>query len=175
MSLWLRTFLGLLALPFNVLIVIPVILIWLSAESVWGAYPRETLSWPVWLGGLLCISGLVMMAWTVSDFIRHGEGTPAPWDPPKKLVIQGLYRFVRNPMLSGVMTVLFSETLIAHSWALAVWLGIFVLANAVYIPLVEEPALERRFGDDYRLYKANVPRWIPRLTPWSLPGSLPPE
>ena len=169
MSLRLRLVLGLLALPFNAIIVIPAILVWAAAGSEWGAQPRTALEWPVWLGGLFVIAGLTLMVWTVTDFFRTGEGTPAPWDPPKNLVVKGPYCHVRNPMISGVIMILFAESLILHSWALTAWLGLFVLINGIYIPLKEEPDLEKRFGDDYRLYKQNVPRWVPRPTAWKLP------
>ncbi len=98
-----------------------------------------------------------------------GEGTPAPWDPPRRLVVRGVYRRVRNPMISGVIFTLCGEALIFQSLPLAIWAALFVLANMVYIPNFEEPGLEKRVGEDYRVYKANVPRWIPRLTPWQ-PG-----
>ncbi len=66
----------------------------------------------------------------------------------------------------GVFTVIFGEALLFSSWALTAW-GVFaVVAHMFYFPFSEEPGLERRFGDDYRRYKANVPRWLPRLTPW---------
>ena len=179
MPLYIRLFLGLLALPINVLIIIPAILIWFSADSAWGAFPRSNFSWPLWLGGLFSAGGLALMVWTVTDFFKSGEGTPAPWDPPQKLVVNGPYRYVRNPMISGAIMVLFAETLIIHSWALAAWLVFFIFANMIYLPFKEEPGLEKRFGDDYHFYKENVPRWIPRLTPWSLsesqPTSSPPE
>jgi len=169
MPLFLRALLSILILPVNVMVVIPVFLIWVSGNSAWGGNPRETIDGIAWLSFAACVGGFVLMAWTVTDFLTTGDGTLAPWDPPKKLVIKGPYQFVRNPMISGVILVLFAETLILHAWIMAAWLAFFILANAIYLPWIEEPELERRFGDDYRLYKENVPRWIPRFTPWSLP------
>ena len=99
-------------------------------------------------------------------FATHGHGTPAPWDPPRRLVVLGPYRHVRNPMISGVVLFLIAEALVSRAPALAGWAAVFALANAVYFPLVEEPALVRRHGEAYRRYKRYVPRWIPRLTPW---------
>ena len=90
----------------------------------------------------------------------------APWDPPARLVITGLYRHVRNPMIMGVFCVLLAEVLAFQSTALAAWTAFAVALNLFYIPLSEEPALEHRFGDRYREYKRNVPRWIPRRAPW---------
>jgi protein-S-isoprenylcysteine O-methyltransferase Ste14 len=94
----------------------------------------------------------------------------APWDPPRRLVVRGPYRYVRNPMISGVVLVLFGEALVLlsrpHLWWALVFLGI----NAVYIPLVEEPMLADRFGGDYQEYRRNVPRLLPRLRPWTPEG-----
>jgi protein-S-isoprenylcysteine O-methyltransferase Ste14 len=109
------------------------------------------------------------MTWTIRRFARDGEGTLAPWDPTQRLVVEGVYRHVRNPMITGVVTNLVGEALLFGSSALAVWALLFALANAIYIPLAEEPGLERRFGADYRRYKAGVPRWIPRVRPWTDP------
>ena len=110
-----------------------------------------------------------MALWTVRLFAGPGQGTPAPWDPPRRLVVDGPYRYVRNPMITSILSMLAAEALLLDTFAIAIWLVIFFVANGIYFPLSEEKGLERRFGDDYRQYKANVPRWIPRLTPWSLP------
>lgn len=101
--------------------------------------------------------------------MKFGNGTPAPWDPPKKLVVRGPYRHVRNPMISGVVLLLLAESLWLQSWPIALWMMIFVIVNMIYFPLFEEKGLEERFGNDYRRYKAHVPRWVPRLRPWE-PG-----
>jgi protein-S-isoprenylcysteine O-methyltransferase Ste14 len=98
--------------------------------------------------------------------MKFGKGTPAPWDPPKSLVIQGPYRYVRNPMITGVLFMLLAEAIFFKSLPIAVWMIVFFLGNAVYFPLVEERGLEQRFGDDYWKYKTHVPRWIPRLRAW---------
>jgi protein-S-isoprenylcysteine O-methyltransferase Ste14 len=107
-----------------------------------------------------------LSSWSVALFLKTGEGTPAPWEPPKKLVIRGPYRYVRNPMITGVLLMLSAEAMLFHSWSIAIWMMIFFVGNTVYFSLNEEKGLERRFGDDYRVYKAHVPRWIPRLRPW---------
>ena len=104
--------------------------------------------------------------WTVRLFVRQGEGTPAPWDPPQKLVVAGPYRHVRNPMITSVLLMLGGEALVFQSSAIAAWLIVFFVVNGVYFPMSEEKGLEARFGDDYRRYKQNVPRWLPRPTPW---------
>ena len=110
--------------------------------------------------------GLVLMVATISLFMTVGKGTLAPWNPPQRLVVRGVYCHVRNLMISGVLLVVLGEAVLAASLPL---LGLFALAlivNVVYIPLSEEPGLAKRFGDDYRTYKQNVPRWVPRLRPW---------
>ena len=125
-------------------------------------------SWPlIVLGGLLIALGLGLIVQTVALFATVGQGTLAPWDPTARLVVRGPYRRVRNPMISGVLCVLLGETLLFGSPALLAWFAIVFAVNAVYFPLVEEPGLRRRFGADYEAYRAAVPRWVPRLRPWS--------
>ena len=80
--------------------------------------------------------------------------------------MQGVYRHVRNPMISGVVLVLLGESLLPASLPLFWWFLVFAIVNATYIPLSEEPGLVKRFGEDYRCYKQSVPRWVPRWTPW---------
>ncbi|GDY30584.1 methyltransferase family protein [Gandjariella thermophila] len=118
------------------------------------------------VGGLAALAGLALVVRTVRLFATEGSGTLAPWDPPRRMVVRGPYRYVRNPMISGVMAILLGETLALGSPALAVWFAAFVAVNAAYIPLMEEPGLTRRFGADYVAYRRAVPRWLPRLHPW---------
>jgi protein-S-isoprenylcysteine O-methyltransferase Ste14 len=106
------------------------------------------------------------VAWTVSLLERIGKGTLAPWDPTSRLVVSGPYRYVRNPMISGVLAVILGEAALFGSLPLLVWFGVVFAVNAVYFPLVEEPGLRRRFGEEYDAYRANVPRWLPRLRAW---------
>ena len=80
--------------------------------------------------------------------------------------MRGVYRHVRNPMITGVFCILLGEAIFFGSWRLLGLFGFGLIVNLIYIPLSEEPGLAKRFGDDYLLYKRNVPRWIPRLTPW---------
>jgi protein-S-isoprenylcysteine O-methyltransferase Ste14 len=117
-------------------------------------------------GALLVAAGAALWAWTVRLFATVGEGTLAPWDPTQRLVAVGPYRYVRNPMISGVFTVLAGEALALGSESLAIWAGAFLAVNHLYFVLSEEPGLERRFGEAYREYRRAVPRWIPRRTPW---------
>ena len=117
-------------------------------------------------GLLLIIAGLTLMILTISSFIKIGKGTLAPWSPAKKLVIRGLYAYVRNPMILGVLTVLAGESILFLSGNIFAWAVIFFLINNVYFSVFEEPGLEKRFGDEYKEYKKNVPRWIPKVKPY---------
>jgi protein-S-isoprenylcysteine O-methyltransferase Ste14 len=153
-------------LPGTALVYVPALLLWATGGLGAGAVLATPSRPGFWLAAALGAAGLVLAVWTVTLFARFGAGTPAPWDPPGKLVVRGPYRHVRNPMITGVLAMLAAEALVFRSWPLAAWLAVFFAANAIYFPLSEEPGLARRFGADYALYKANVPRWLPRLTPW---------
>jgi protein-S-isoprenylcysteine O-methyltransferase Ste14 len=117
-------------------------------------------------GAGVMLIGLLIMGHTITSFIRIGRGTLAPWSPTRKLVVEGLYAHVRNPMILGVLIVLLGEALAAASWRILAWALVFFLINTLYFVVSEEPGLERRFGEEYRRYKMNVPRWMPRLRPW---------
>jgi len=117
-------------------------------------------------GLILVIAGLSVMVTTISSFMRIGKGTLAPWSPTKKLVINGLYRYVRNPMILGVLTILLGESLCLWSKSILVWAGSFFIINTIYFIIYEEPGLEERFGEEYKEYKRHVSRWMPRLKPY---------
>ncbi len=160
-----RHLLSILLLPFMVTVVIPTLLLnaFASADSHWE---ENVLLWSL-LGGAGLLAGVTLFGWCVALFARIGQGTLAPWDPTTRMVAVGPYRHVRNPMITGVVLVLLSEACLRGSWILGVWAGGFILINHTYFLLSEEPGLEKRFGEAYRVYKANVPRWIPRIKPWS--------
>jgi protein-S-isoprenylcysteine O-methyltransferase Ste14 len=120
--------------------------------------------------GLLAL-GLVLFVASLRRFATEGEGTLAPWDPPSRLVVHGPYRYVRNPMISGVVLVLFGEAAVLLSRPHLSWALLFLGINAVYIPLMEEPLLAARFGDAYRTYCRHVPRLLPRWRPWDPEGA----
>jgi protein-S-isoprenylcysteine O-methyltransferase Ste14 len=142
-------------LPGTVTIVVPALLLWLGGADV---EPVTAV-----LGALLIAIGVALVVWTVTLVARVGRGTLAPWDPTSNLVVRGPYRYVRNPMITGVGTILAGEALFFRSWGIASALLVFALVNAIYFPLVEEPGLRRRFGAEYEEYCARVPRWLPRV------------
>ena len=107
--------------------------------------------------------GLVTMA--ILMWSRAGS----PGRPSLNLVVAGVYRHVRNPMISGVVLILLGEALALLSRGLLNWALGFLVVNLIYIPLLEEPMLVGRFGDEYRQYKQHVPRWVPRRTAWAPP------
>jgi protein-S-isoprenylcysteine O-methyltransferase Ste14 len=121
----------------------------------------------VLLGLALIAAGLALGVWTARLFAQTGKGTPAPWDPPRRLVVEGPYRYVRNPMISGVIAILLGESAVLGRPSMLIWLAAFVVINHIYFLLVEETGLIRCFGDEYREYKRHVPRWIPRRTPYT--------
>ena len=146
-------------LPFVVTVVAPGIVLWQSGGDL--------AAWPLaFLGVALAALGLVLVAWTVTLFARVGRGTLAPWDPTSRLVVVGPYRHVRNPMISGVLAILLGEAALFASVTLLLWFAAVFAVNAVYFPLVEEPGLRKRLGAEYDAYRANVPRWLPRVRPW---------
>jgi protein-S-isoprenylcysteine O-methyltransferase Ste14 len=116
------------------------------------------------LGLLLAVVGLGLLATCIWEFARHGRGTLAPVDPPRHLVVQGLYRFVRNPMYVSVTTILLGELLIARTEALALYCAGWLVAVNLFVIGYEEPALRRQFGESYERYLKTVGRWIPRLS-----------
>ena len=111
---------------------------------------------------VLALMGASMVVWVSVTFVTHGKGTPVPIEPPKNFVAAGLYRFVRNPMYFGALLTLFAEAALFRSAWILLYAGLLWLALHTFTVLLEEPQLERRFGDPYRAYKARTPRWIPR-------------
>jgi len=154
-------------LPGTVLVFIPAVILLTTRNSKFAPELVPSTQVWFWTALLAAIVGLALSAWTAALFMKFGGGTPAPWDPPIRLVVRGPYRHVRNPMITGVLLVLFAEAILLKSWLIAVWMMVFFIGNSIYFPLVEERGLEKRFGNQYRDYKDQVPRWIPRLSPWN--------
>ena len=115
-------------------------------------------------GWLLIVVGIALyFVCAFWGFAVRGKGTPLPLDPPKKLVVEGPYRIVRNPMYWGVGSVVLGEAVIFHSVALTELAGVFAAGVIVFVLLFEEPALRRKFGEEYEEYCRRVPRWLPSL------------
>lgn len=111
----------------------------------------------------LWIMGALIIVWCSVDMVQKGSGTPAHIDPPKKLIINGLYRYVRNPIYLGALLFQLGYVLWSCSSFMIVYFLFFVLAYQVLIVLIEEPILRHMFGERYQAYCRQVPRWIPKL------------
>ena len=156
---WIKT---IIILPFNVLVLIPAIVLYFTGYK----YVQPPSLLQTIFGAILLLIGLFLAGWTMRLFNDIGKGTAAPWNPPKHLVVEGPYCYVRNPMITSVLFMTAAEALILNSAAIFWLLVTFYAVNSIYFPLFEEKGLAARFGEEYLEYKANVPRWIPRLTKW---------
>jgi protein-S-isoprenylcysteine O-methyltransferase Ste14 len=145
-------------------IVVGLIPWWLTGWRV-----REPV--PYWapmrvLGVILLAAGLFALVQAFVRFVVEGLGTPAPIAAPERLVVGGLYRYVRNPMYVAVLTVIVGQALILGQLVLLPYAAAFWVITAAFVRWYEEPALTRRFGADYEAYRRAVPAWRPRLRPW---------
>ena len=143
-------------MPFSITVIIP----YFISSSGTGSLLEMII------GGLFGITGVFLLFYTIRLFGLIGKGTLAPWHPTQKLVVAGPYRYVRNPMISGVFFILVGEMIFFHSASIGYLAGIFFVINTAYFIAVEEPSLEQRFGNDYVEYKKHVRRWIPRVKPY---------
>jgi len=132
----------------------------LSAADSRGSIPLGDFRYA---GVAIMLIGAMIYFWCAWDFTFAGKGTPAPIDPPKELVVRGLYKYVRNPMYLGVLSIVFGEAIWFEAGRLFAYGGLVFLLFSAFVLLYEEPALRRKFGDSYRCYCKTVPRWIPRL------------
>ena len=114
------------------------------------------------LGLLVTAAGALLALWCVAAFVVVGKGTPAPFDPPRRLVVRGPYIFVRNPMYIGAGLALLGAALYHGSSGLAVYAVLFLAVMHVFVLLYEEPTLRRAFGTEYEVYCSRVARWWPR-------------
>ncbi len=133
---------------------------WEFRPALFGLDPTRIL------GGILIIVGVPGLVDSFSRFALEGLGTPAPIAPPQKLVVTGLYRYVRNPIYIAVVAVIFGQALLFGDWRL-IWYGALLwLVFHIAVVMYEEPTLKETFGTEYESFRTHVPRWIPRLTPW---------
>jgi protein-S-isoprenylcysteine O-methyltransferase Ste14 len=136
------------------------------------ARPWISPSIPSFVTGLvIAAAGFCLLVVNVVTLVRIGRGTIMPWDPTRRLVVSGLYRHVRNPMILSLLVLQAGWAVLFRSPGVALLAALFFVANTAYFILSEEPGLEKRFGAEYVEYRRSVPRWIPRLKPWQPPGA----
>ena len=117
------------------------------------------------VGIVLIVAGAPGLVDSFARFALQGLGTPAPIAPTENLAVTGLYRYVRNPMYVAVVVVILGQAVLFGDWRLIVYAMLVWLGFHAFVVGYEEPTLARRFGTRYDDFRANVPRWIPRLTP----------
>ena len=140
------------------------VLIYLPARILaWAGIARHAnFAWPQIAGLIVGTLGAALALWCVGAFAWIGKGTPAPFDPPRRLVIRGPYRFVRNPMYIGASLALAGAALFYMALPLFLFVCGFLLVTHLFVTIYEEPTLRRTFGDEYKAYCRRVRRWLPR-------------
>jgi protein-S-isoprenylcysteine O-methyltransferase Ste14 len=128
--------------------------------------PLLGLEWTRWVGAALVAAGLAVLLDSFARFALRGLGTPAPVAPPTRLVVTGLYRYVRNPMYVAILAAVLGQGLLFGSGMLPGYGLVLWLVFHLFVVTYEEPMLGRTFGAEYEEYVRSVPRWIPRLGPW---------
>src|ERR1043166_1648691 len=127
-----------------------------------GIVAPTTTAAPQVAGMMLVAIGTAIALWCVFTFVFIGKGTPAPFDPPRKLVVRGPYWFVRNPMYIGAGMTLAGAALYFESLSICIYTGLFFLVTHLFVVFYEEPTLRRTFGSDYESYFGRVSRWLPK-------------
>jgi protein-S-isoprenylcysteine O-methyltransferase Ste14 len=151
----LKSLLFLIVAPGMVAGYIPLVLLSSGPRIETGLFAYLAL--PLWLGGA------VILLWSFWNFVHEGDGTPAPADPPKELVVVGFYRYVRNPMYFGIFMMLGGYFLWFGYWSLLIYVVIVSVIIHLFVVLYEEPTLRKKFGASYDVYLECVSRWIPKL------------
>jgi len=151
-----RAVLSFIALPGLVAIVVPPLI---ASLDPWRLGPVRA-------GLVVMAAGAFILLWCVRDFFVAGRGTLAPWDPPKHLVVVGLYRYTRNPMYLGVLVLVLGWAMTLGSPAVGAYAIFLAAAFHLRVRIHEEPWLASRFGSEWQAYASSVRRWLPRLTPW---------
>lgn len=144
-----------------------------------GLIPWLLTGWPMEssplalriLGGCLIALGAAFLLHAFYRFVVEGLGTPAPVAPPERLVVGGIYRYVRNPMYLAVAATIVGQALILGRPVLLAYAALFVAVAAAFVRWYEEPTLRRRFGEQYEAYRSAVPGWWPRRHPWNADGT----
>lgn len=156
MWLLLKNLVFTLVAPGTAAVLVPYLVVSRSPTSDVGAW-----GWPQWAAVPVALAGVLVYGRCVWDFAHRGRGTPAPIDAPRGLVVEGLYRYVRNPMYLGVLLVILAQALFFESRALAGYAAAFFATVHLFTVLYEEPTLRRRFDGSYERYRRSVRRWIP--------------
>jgi protein-S-isoprenylcysteine O-methyltransferase Ste14 len=143
---------------------IALVLVFLPMRLIsWSGVSRPERTTALQAGGIVvCAIGAGVVLWCILSFAMLGKGTPAPFDPPRRLVVRGPYKFVRNPMYIGAGLALAGAALFYESGALAGYAALFLLLTHVFVVWYEEPALRRTFGAAYESYCKRTRRWWPR-------------
>jgi protein-S-isoprenylcysteine O-methyltransferase Ste14 len=142
---------------------------WRICQWHFGA-PLLGTSWLRLVGVFLIAAGLPVLLDSFGRFALQGLGTPAPIFPTRRLVVSGLFRYVRNPMYIAVVRLILGQGLLFGNlrvleYGLAVWIGFYL-----FVLIYEEPVLRKSYGKVYEEFCANVPPWIPRVRPWRKKG-----
>jgi protein-S-isoprenylcysteine O-methyltransferase Ste14 len=154
--LWLRTVLFTIMVPGTELVLIPLAVVYFDLG------PRVELGAIRYLGLVPLLAGLVIILRCFVDFIHRGRGTPAIYDPPRELVIAGLYRYVRNPQYVGVVLVIIGEAVLTERVVLFGYALFMAIGYHLFVRYYEEPTLGRLFGEPFTRYRNTVHRWLPR-------------
>lgn len=158
MVLLLRSVFFTFLLPGTVTVLIPYWLVSSKGAGIYMDHPALR-----YLGIPLIAIGSAGLLWSIWEFFSEGHGTLAPIDPPKYLVVRGLYKYVRNPMYVSVVATLLGEAIFFMSLAVLIEAAVFILLAHLFVAYYEEPALRRQFGESYERYLRTVGRWIPRF------------
>ncbi len=144
-------------------------LVYLPLRITHFRIPAGEPAWERFLAGALIVAGIAPLLESILRFIYVGRGTLVPTVDTEHLVVSGLYRYMRNPMYDGVLAVLAGEAWLFWSRSLAIEAAFVCIGVNLFVRLYEEPTLANRYPQEYPRYKSNVPRWLPRLTPWNGP------
>ena len=142
----------------------------------WWLTGWQVRSLPAWwlplrlAGVVLLVAGTAVLVQAFARFVVEGLGTPAPVAPTRKLVVGGLYRYVRNPMYLAVLAAIVGQALALGQLVLVPYAAVVAAAFVAFVLWYEEPTLARQFGDRYQAYRRAVPGWWPRRHPWSPAG-----
>jgi protein-S-isoprenylcysteine O-methyltransferase Ste14 len=168
-----ETLIALLGTLLFLFLIIPFFLIWIPYKIL--SSPNHIYLFDIgvfrYFGLVPIVLGVVIYFWCSNSFVFFGKGTPIPFTPTKKLVVTGLYRFVRNPMYIGGLLVILGEALFFQSKDLIIYTLVFFGAFNFLIFFFEEPYLADKFRETYERYRKSLRRWIPRLTPYRENGS----